>query len=88
MNDYKELITELDVWQKDAENCELVPPNVFRKCKYAIEQLVRERDAAIADLNTVRSCANCKFNGEDCKNCDFLHFRLNYEWRGAQSEID
>ena len=45
MSDYEEMINDLaNVWLKDAENGELTPPSVLRRCKYLIEQLVKERD--------------------------------------------
>lgn len=86
MNDYKELLYDLDVWQKDAENSELTPPNVLRKCRFAIEQLVKERDAAVQDLfeeadSRLNTCLYCKKDADCVLDCD----NALWEWRGVQN---
>lgn len=57
-----------------------------------IEQLVRERDAAIADLKEYASCDYCKHSNAECKEywnigeCG-LHGLCGgekFEWRGVQ----
>lgn len=99
MSDYKMLIAEIEAWQKDAENYELVPPNVFRKCKFVIEQLAKERDelvgkinklerelnAAIADLEAFSDCTQCKYykGSSVCEDCYDYN---KWEWRGVQDE--
>lgn len=85
---YEELIAELDVWQKDSENCELVPPNVFRECKHAIEQLVKERDAAVADLKKCADCDYCKWLVDgDCTDLEHEECHSeHWEWRGVKED--
>lgn len=87
MNDYKELIERLKSIGKylnfDKSSCVYLAAD-------AIEQLVRERDAAVKDLNIARSCLTCKSSGLDfsgldfCKGCDSWASKSNWEWRGAK----
>lgn len=60
-----------------------------------IEQLVRERDAAVKDLKEMERyayCPVCKhhklhYTDEPCKSCrSGLGFEDNWEWRGVQDE--
>lgn len=92
MNDYKGLIGELKEQcpAMDYDCCELA----FRAAD-AIEQLVKERNAAVADLHLVANncfedyvfsaCRCCKkndtCNGQPATGCDF-------EWRGVQEAND
>lgn len=89
MNDYKELVEQLNgacivkVVMKDMTKADL-----FARAADAIEQLVKERDAAVADLKTVAHrhnlCDCCKHctvpNGDDCDYGD----DCEWEWRGVQ----
>lgn len=88
MNDYKELIEELRGGAEWAEaNIYQVPimlPNYLAQAAGAIEQLAKERDAALADLSEFRVCKTCK-NLHDgictklsCSMCS------KWEWRGVQ----
>lgn len=122
MSDYKELVRELYIWIKDAQNDELTPPIVLRKCKYAIEQLctdvarleaenrakeqyiaetigkvIKERDAAIADLGKACYINLRNVRANACHFCLKLPIcakisgKQNYccadwEWRGVQEE--
>lgn len=54
-----------------------------------IEQLERERDAAVADLKLARNCRTCKNFAKEpgekpCSNCGIAG--RNYEWRGVKEE--
>ena len=48
----------------------------------AIEQLVRERDAAVADCKLSAICASCKHRGDD----EWCDRGCRWEWRGVQDE--
>jgi len=112
MNDYKELIEELKanclclIYGDDCNNCEglnsekalcSLTMRLLKKATDAIEQLVRERDAAIADLETAtlttypcHYCGkvnNCKYNklGIMCMGTMNLRDR-EFEWRGVQND--
>lgn len=79
MNDYKELIKQL----VDATEllCEHKPAaaELFNKARMALEQLVKERDKAIAEINFAEPCCICKGREIDCIVCKF-------EWRGVTDE--
>ena len=52
-----------------------------------IQQLERERDAAVADLRVDRHCRTCKNSGcypsdQPCRSCGIAG--KNYEWRGVK----
>lgn len=106
MNDYKELIAELDVksvcvknkddcklCNEDRENCRY-EQELFYRAKNAIEQLVRERDAAIADISLELVCSDvckvCKHRFADdptyCLECDEQNPNGNFEWRGVEEK--
>lgn len=89
MTDYKELITEI-------RNC--FPTNLERRAADAIEQLVKERDAAVDDLQKCMYYAKPK-NNNVCNFCkkdmseypdkcvgweDFCE--CCPEWRGVKEE--
>lgn len=101
MNDYKELIDGLkmleffnqragrELWAKkpeDVQNTDISnAEQILTNAVDAIEQLVRERDAAVADLNKARSCITCKSDSLDfCEGCDSWRSKCNWEWRGVQ----
>ena len=57
-----------------------------------IEQVTRERDAAVEDMKIIRSCRQCKTwqeyfkdNGDvsPCEDCDMYS---NWQWRGVEVE--
>ena len=93
MKDYKELIAELRTHI-------LAPPRqtttIEQQAADAIVQLIKERDAAIADLRKTASCLVCKHFGENGITCDALNQCLYgehdvWEWRGLQEvehEVD
>ena len=109
MNDYKELIYALKSCQHIASNCIDCPLSntkyynpKTKECEVhlhnvaadAIEQLVRERDAAVMDLKAYSDCYNCKHNTYDnlmngfCRECSVVHkMKYKWQWRGVQ-EVD
>lgn len=96
MNDYKELIENLRMAGKSVEladgSFDIYLPTV-EKCHNAadaIEQLVKERDAAIANLKSIRACRFCKnepilLTNEPCNSCAFDN-ESKFEWCGVQEE--
>ncbi len=97
MSDYKELIEHIQgdvafrhiisecgadgkVWFDKRFICDYVS-----RLKYAIEQLVRERDAAVEDLKVNANCTNCKYlNGEGYCVANWCYNGEAWEWRGVQ----
>lgn len=86
MNNYKELIEIL----RDETFCGKL--DYIEDASDAIEQLVKERDAAIADLKEYASCDYCKHSNAECEEywnigeCG-LHGLCSgekFEWRGVQ----
>lgn len=86
MNDYKELIELL--FNRNRDNA-----NIMIAAADAIERLVKERDAAIAEI--CQGCDNCKHRdatiGEPCISCstyrvgsDFI--KSKWEWRGVTDD--
>lgn len=87
MNDYKELIKELRCFSYVLTNSQ--------KAADAIEQLVRERDAAVKDIGW--NCIKCKHYDEaspnygyteECENCGTYPWfddeaESKWEWRGV-----
>lgn len=91
MNDYEELIYDLEnTWIKDAENGEFTHPSVLRRCKYLVEQLVKERDAAVAIVKELADMDYChNFQREAWWIVDYIYAvteiqRKCKEWRGAE----
>ena len=103
MNDYKELVENLRAAGKSVEladgSFDIYIPTV-EKCHNAadaIEQLVKERDAAVADLKNVKACKFCKnlsphIDKEPCYSCLLYvigqRCTNNFEWRGVQEDND
>lgn len=94
MNEYKELIGELRVSGMTKGNCELL-----LNAADAIEQLSKERDAAIVDihwlivswfttgrLDVCKICWNYNDGNynDECKNCHSLCPYGHFGWRGVQ----
>lgn len=82
MEDYKELIALLDgAMAMTASNGKIEKAELFCKAAEAIEQLVKERDAAIAEIP--KNCNTCGrfFWDKDCVEC-------KWEWRGVQKESE
>ena len=58
----------------------------------AMEQIVRERDAAVESLKSKYECVDCKWWNVKTQDCDDLcheccNFNeLHWEWRGVQDE--
>ena len=79
MNDYKELLAEL-------RKCKYCARDIAKYAADAIEQLVKERDAAVKDLkewcDELCYCEVCKHNSKCSK--EFCKFANNWEWRGVQ----
>ena len=93
MEEYKELIKIIDgVLEKD----DAPTLAMLAAAADAIEQLIKERDAAIADISWLMihhydACRICKHNTDDeyrlyCPTCDDLILDGNFEWRGVQNE--
>lgn len=64
-----------------------------------LEQIVRERDAAVADLKAIEStddddlnfCEYCRYcTGEECENpqCNPYDRKSGWEWRGVPQEVE
>ncbi len=79
---------------RDASPGAIVGLGYIEKAADAIEQLVKERDAAVADLKNIRACKFCKnlsqhIDKEPCNSC-LLYVRgrdtNNFEWRGVQED--
>ena len=100
MNDYKELVKylreEADAVQSIAIefNIPISAENHSRQAADAIEQLVRERDAAAMDLKAYSDCDNCKHSTYDnlrngfCRECSVVHkTKYKWQWRGV-TEVD
>lgn len=99
MNDYKELIRSLRKGHVIGFNDDGFPvmhfPSELEKIAAdAIEQLAKERDAAIADLKEYASCDYCKHSNSECKEfweigeCG-LHGLCGgerFEWRGVTDD--
>lgn len=93
MNDYRELVEKLRMagrWIKHDDGSEetyLLSVSDCVKIADAIEQLVKERDAAIEDMETIANnmllgCEFCKKNCTEQSNC--LTGDARFEWRGVQ----
>ncbi len=85
MNDCKELIAKLRFYANTADNpiygiC-INSPKVMLQAADAIEQLVKERDAAINERK-VFSCKFCNENNCGCKHCS------NSDWCGKKEDND
>ena len=88
MKDYNELIKKL----RNAAGGDL-GRKMCREAADAIEQLVKERDAAVADISLLiinhgNACKICKHHFSDdhtlCLECDEMCLHGNYEWRGVR----
>ena len=75
MSDYKELIDLLAHPAVGRDNAD-----VMIAAADAIEQLVKERDAAVEDLRISAGCTMCQ-NFENYKSC---HNNCSWEWRGVE----
>lgn len=87
MEDYKELIERLNrhIIGDDYFNINSDFASAVVQAADAIEHLVKERDAAIADLNRARSCITCNSDSlTHCDGCDFDRTKRKWEWRGVQ----
>ena len=112
MNDYKELIYALKSCQHIASNCIDCPLSNTKYYNYktkecevhlhnvaadVIEQLVKERDAAVADLKSelasecgLNPCRYCKYQEDDYQcphDCIPYSEKWGWQWRGVQ-EVD
>ena len=91
MNDYVELIAKCDEWVAKADNLGADDlANHIARCGDAIEQLIKERDAAVEDLKEGSFCMNCKHlvstkEEKPCRHCSSLTGggEDNWEWRGV-----
>lgn len=78
MSDYKELLEHPELsW------------GYIDELRAAIEQLVKERDAAVKDMETIANnmllgCEFCKKNCTEQANC--LTGESRFEWRGVQDD--
>lgn len=83
MNDYKELIAKLTEAANRNSNS-LNTRDACRKAADTIEQLVKERDAAVDDLRISCDCDFCKWLiGGDCTDLEHEECHgEHWEWRG------
>lgn len=54
-----------------------------------IEQVKRERDAAVGDLEAARTCQTCGYyelQGYDCMRCSNSVSHPHWKWRGPEVE--
>lgn len=101
MSDYKELINEARNCVDRNTKCAICHYKesqgerdfcidiMIRDLADAIEQLVRERNAALADLKELADCDYCKYGkGNDCEDTlhDYCTVGEDWEWRGVQDE--
>lgn len=88
MNDYKELIDSLRICVKYKKAVDALCNAEF--AADAIEQLVKERDAAIADLKDHgRNCKTCLHGRRGKNDClDREEVPCKWEWRGVKEDND
>lgn len=99
MYDYKELVFNLMFLAKycHSEYNDLCVDDELKKAADAIEQLVKERDAAVDEIE--HDCFHCKRSVlyrhlgtyyNDCELCRTGHCkgRDKWEWRGVQEDND
>ena len=91
MNDYKELICELKELSEEekefaSNSGDIYLAEMLALAADAIEQLVKERNASIADFTIYikhmedgRKAFSCEFCNEE--NCDSCKHCSNFEWR-------
>lgn len=79
MNSYKEVIYDLRHYFYDTE--------VVLEAADAIEQLVKERDAAVDDLKSAMPCKACK-HLTDLGYCERCYLERHWEWRGVKEGDD
>ena len=92
MNDYKELVKclreEADAVQAIEWEIPICTSNHIKQAADVIEQLVKERDAAVADINETVCDACVKTGTKECAGSDGTAIFCNaFEWRGAQEDI-
>lgn len=99
MNDYKELVKylreEADAVQAIEWEIPICTSNHIKQAADVIEQLVKERDAAVADLKSelerergLNQCRYCKYQEDDNQcphDCIPYSEKWRWEWRGLQS---
>ena len=91
VGDYTELIStlreEADAVKAIEWEIPICTENHILEAADVIEKLVKERDAAVKDLNYMIgpysfSCRICKNLNNDC--CNEKGFQCKWEWRGVQ----
>ena len=89
MTDYKELIGDIKVCLI-AHPSQTLYKRLLREAADAIEQLVKERDAAIVDLKDHgRNCKTCLHGRRGKNDClDREEVPCKWEWRGVQKESE
>lgn len=105
MNAYKELVemlremsrffirNEADLLSVPDEMITSMNAEACKDAADAIEQLVKERDAAVADCKIILEdgvqCNICKhYFSEDVDACLECENKSNFEWRGVQEDND
>lgn len=88
MNRYEAVIDELRHY---SEWGGVIPTSFYQNVANVMEQLVKERDAAIADLHESDSCYYCKYselswNEGHCRFCTGDEGENKWEWRGLQDD--
>ena len=71
---YDEAATALSTLQAENE-----------KLRTDLEQVKRERDAAIRDLRYLGDCVTCKYNKDPCPREDVGH-KTCFQWRGQKED--
>lgn len=103
MNDYKELIERL-ISASERKSNSLNTRSTCKDAADAIEQLLKERNAAVADFNqfAIYAASKAKFACKWCKSrkrdgrCqwfidhkdDKICYGVHFEWRGVQEDND
>lgn len=85
--DYRELIKTLRRYKLKHRFSFLRRMEILDTAADAIETLLVERDAAMADLR-LRTCSVCRHKDVDMSDepCRYCYRKNKFEWRGPQKE--
>ena len=79
-------------WRKKGMYCDTAlhsAADLIESLSEQLEQVTKERDAAVEDLEAHRPCDACGYyelQGYDCMNCRRYTDRPMWRWRGLQEE--